>query len=185
LEEARQPWNKILAKQIDISQWKDLRVVVHNNPRSKTWDSFKECVTFNMLTVFCNNAAEAQRYYISNCLKKPKRIPIRQFMQHAQQLNDYLKLLPCLSQSNRGTKTNKKVGPIDDADLTGHILHMCPGTWQAQYKLKADMVPQCIHDLLDDLKKIEKAFPVEQEQPSKKEKANPSNCPAHAYGHFV
>jgi hypothetical protein len=68
-----------------------------------------------------------------------------------QQLNDYLELLPCLYQSNRATKTTKKVGPIDDADLAGHILHMCPGTWQAQYKLKTDRVPQGVRDLLDDL----------------------------------
>jgi hypothetical protein len=52
---------------------------------------------------------------------------------------------------------------------------MCAGTWQAEYKLKADTVPQCIHDLLDDLEKIKKAFPTEQEQPGKKGKANPND----------
>ena len=73
------------------------------------------------------------------------------------------------------TKTKNKVGPIEDADLSGHVLCMCPGTWQAQYELKADTVPQCIHDLFDDLEKINKAFPMEQEQPRKKGKANPGN----------
>ena len=68
-------------------------------------------------------------------------------------------------QSNQAIKTTKKVGPIDDADLVGHILCMCPGTWQAQYKLKADNVPQGVCDMLDNLEKIEKAFPIEQEQP--------------------
>jgi hypothetical protein len=52
---------------------------------------------------------------------------------------------------------------------------MCPGTWQAQYEHKADTVPQGVCDLLDDLEKIEKAFSTEQEQPSKKGKANPSD----------
>ena len=52
---------------------------------------------------------------------------------------------------------------------------MCPGTWQTQYKLKADTVPECVHDLLDDLEKIEKAFPMQQEQPSKMCKANPGD----------
>ena len=101
-EEARQPWNKILilAEQINSSLWKGLRGIVHNTPRSKTWDSFREFVTFHMLMVFRNDAAEAQRYYISNCLKKPNRAPIRQFVQCMQQLNDYLNLLPCLYQSN-------------------------------------------------------------------------------------
>jgi hypothetical protein len=56
-----------------------------------------------------------------------------------------------------------------------HILCMCPRTWQAQYKLKADTVPQGVHDLLDDLEKIKKAFPTEQEQPGKKGKVNPSD----------
>jgi hypothetical protein len=91
--------------------------------------------------VFCNDAAKAQRYYICNCLKKPNRVPIPQFMQRVQQLNNYLELLPCLYQSNRATPATKKVGLINDADLAGHILHMCPGTCQAQYKLKAETVP--------------------------------------------
>eukprot|EP00804_Cyclotella_cryptica_P012152 CCRYP_009841-RA/>CCRYP_009841-RA protein AED:0.19 eAED:0.61 QI:0/0/0/1/1/1/2/0/435 len=169
-EEARQPWSKILAEQIDCSPWKDLRGNVHNTPRNKTWASFMECVTFHLLTVFRNDAAEAQRYYISNGLKKPNR----QFVQRVQQLNDYLELLPCLYQSNRATPATKKVGPIDDADLAGHILCMCPGTWQAQYELKAETVPQCVRDLLDDLEKIEKAFPTERDQSAKKGKLNPS-----------
>jgi hypothetical protein len=88
-----------------------------------------------MLTVFRNDTAEAQRYNVSNCLKKPNRVSIRQFVQHVQQLSDYLKLLPCLYQSNRATKTTKKVGPIDVADLVGHILRLCPRTWQTQYEL--------------------------------------------------
>eukprot|EP00804_Cyclotella_cryptica_P029600 CCRYP_017308-RA/>CCRYP_017308-RA protein AED:0.23 eAED:0.61 QI:0/0/0/0.75/1/1/4/0/372 len=159
LEEARQPWSKILAEQIDCSPWKDLRGNVHNTPGARhgppSW-------------------TEAQRYYISNGLKKPNRVPIRQFVQRVQQLNDYLEFLPCLYQSNRATPATKKVGPIDDADLAGHILRMCPGTWQAQYELKAKTVPQCVRDLLDDLKKIEKAFPTERDQSAKKGKLNPS-----------
>ena len=50
-----------------------------------------------------------------------------------------------------------------------------PRTWQAQYELKADTVPQGVHDLLDDLKKIEKAFLMEREQPGKMGKTKPSD----------
>ncbi len=89
-EEAREPENRLLAEQIDCSPWKDLRGNVHNTTRSKTWYSFMESVTFHLLMVFCNDAVEAQRYYISNGLKKPSRVPIWQFLQHIQQLNDYL-----------------------------------------------------------------------------------------------
>ena len=134
-------------------------------------DSFMECITFHMLTVFRNNTAEAQRYYISNCLKKPNRVPIRQFLQHVKQLNDYLELLPCTYQSNRATKSTNKVRPIEDADFAGDILWMCPRTWQ----LKADTLSQCVCDLLDDFEKIMKAFPTEREQPNRKGKTNPSN----------
>ena len=96
-------------------------------------------------------------------------------MQCLQQ-HEYLQLLPCLYQSNWGTKYTKQVGPIEDADLAHHILHIiCHGTWQAQYKLKADTVRQCIHDLIDDLKKIKKTFLTEQEQPGKERKTYPSN----------
>ncbi len=100
LDEVRQSWSKMLAEQIDCSQWKDLRGNVHNTPRSKTWDSFMECVRFHLLMVLCNDAAKAQRYYISNGLKKPNQVPIWQFVQHVQQLNDYLERLACLYQSN-------------------------------------------------------------------------------------
>jgi hypothetical protein len=56
---------------------------------------------------------------------------------------------------------------------------MCPRTWQTQYKLKADMVPPCVRDLLNDLEKIKKAFPTERDQPGKKEKANPGDSNKH------
>jgi hypothetical protein len=52
---------------------------------------------------------------------------------------------------------------------------MCPRTWQAQYELKADTVPQGVRDLLDNLEKIKKAFLMEREQPGKRRKANPSD----------
>jgi hypothetical protein len=97
LEEMRQPWNKIMAEHIHCSPWTDLREVEHSAPQSKTWDSFMECIIFHLLAVFRNDAAETQRYYISNGLKKPNQVPIRQFIQHMQQLNAFLNLLPCLN----------------------------------------------------------------------------------------
>jgi hypothetical protein len=42
---------------------------------------------------------------------------------------------------------------------------MCPGTWQAQYKLTEDIVAQSVQKLLDALEKIEKAFLTDHEQP--------------------
>jgi hypothetical protein len=48
-----------------------------------------------LLTVFPNNAAEQERYYLMNVLKKPQHIIVRQFVHHVVQLNPYIMQLPC------------------------------------------------------------------------------------------
>ena len=67
-----------------------------------------DCMTFYLLSVFRSDAAETQHFYISNGLKKPNRVPIRQFVQRIQQQNNYLHLLPCLFYSKRATKLTKE-----------------------------------------------------------------------------
>ena len=97
--------------------------------------SFTDCMTFHLLSVFRRDTAETQRFYISNGLKKPIRVPIRQFVQRVQQLNGYLDLLPCLFYSECATKLTKFVEPFDDADLASPILRMARKHWQDQYEL--------------------------------------------------
>jgi len=123
-----------------------------------------DCVTFHLLTVFRSDAAETQRFYISNGLKKPNRVPIRQFVQRVQQLNGYLNLLPCLFYSDRATKLTKAVQAFDDVDLASHILRMVPRQWQDQYELTGNTVPQSVRKLLEALERIEKAFPTEKDR---------------------
>jgi hypothetical protein len=50
---------------------------------------------FHLLTMFPNNAAEQERYYITNVLKKPQHISVCQFVQGVEQLNCYIAQLPC------------------------------------------------------------------------------------------
>ncbi len=88
-----------MQEQVEATPWTDLQGVEHAEKRAKSWYSFLEWVRDHLLTVFCNDAAETKRYYISNCLKKPNWVPIRQFVQRVQQLNSYLELLPCLYYS--------------------------------------------------------------------------------------
>ena len=76
------------------------------------WQSFMDCVTFHLLMVFRSDMAETQCFYISNGLKKPNRVPTRQFVQMIQQLNGYLKLL----------QRTKVVQAFNDVDLASHIL---------------------------------------------------------------
>jgi hypothetical protein len=52
--------------------------------------------------VFPNNAAKQERYYITNVLKKPQPVSIRQFVQHVEQLNSYISQLLVLQPKRQG-----------------------------------------------------------------------------------
>ncbi len=80
-----------------------------------------ECITFH-LPVFQPNAAEAVKVYITNTLKKPNRVPIRQFFVRVEQINSYLENLPSLFQSPKANSATKPVMPLKDAALTTHLL---------------------------------------------------------------
>ncbi len=91
---------------------------------------------FHLLTVFPNNAAEQERYYITNVLKKPERVSICQFVQRVEQLNSYISQLPCWYYSpSVKVKTVPMNVSFPEADLASHVLRMCPYTWQDQYNL--------------------------------------------------
>ena len=79
-EEARRPWSKILGEQIEVTPWTDLFGVEHTKEQKKSWQSFMDCVAFRLLTVLQSDAAETQCFYISNGLKKPNQVSIRQFV---------------------------------------------------------------------------------------------------------
>ncbi len=64
-------------------------------PRGLTRESFDNCIMFHLLTVFPNNAAEQEKYYFFNVLKKPQRVGVHQFIQRVEQLNAYVAQLPC------------------------------------------------------------------------------------------
>jgi len=115
--------------------WEDIFGVTHDETLTKTWDSFMECITFHLQQVFRHDAGEALKYNITNTLRKPNRVPIRQFLVWVQQLNSYLETLPCLYYSPSVNQATKKVLPLHDADLAMHLLCMCPAKWQTQYNL--------------------------------------------------
>ncbi len=107
--------------------------------------SFKDCVTFHLLTMFPNNAAEQERYYITNVLKKPHRVSIRQFVfvQHVEQLNSYISQLPCWYYSPSVKANTIPVNvPFAEADLASHVLRMYPYAWQDQYNFTRKAVLQ-------------------------------------------
>eukprot|EP00804_Cyclotella_cryptica_P018265 CCRYP_005976-RA/>CCRYP_005976-RA protein AED:0.46 eAED:0.82 QI:0/0/0/1/0.5/0.33/3/0/385 len=133
----RHPWEKIIKAQVTKAPWEDIKGVPH------------------LLQVFRHDAGEALKYYITNTLKKPNRVSIRQFFVRVEQLNSYLETLPCLYYSPKANQATKKVLPLDDADLATHLLRMCPAKWQTQYDLTENTTQVSTRALLLVLENIE------------------------------
>ncbi len=125
--DAKYVWNKIVREQTEADPFKDLQGVSRKGQRVFLRESFDECVMFHLFTVFPNNAAEQEKYYLSNVLKKPQRVGICQFIQRIEQLYAYVTQLPCwyYSPSYVAGMTPANV-PFTEADLASHVLRMCP-----------------------------------------------------------
>jgi hypothetical protein len=87
-------WNKIVHKQTTSDSYTDLQGCSKKGRRGLSCKSFDHCIMFLLLTMFPNNAAEQQQYYITNMLKKPQCVSISQFVQHVAS-NSYIMQLPC------------------------------------------------------------------------------------------
>ncbi len=154
----RYAWNKMVHEQAEADPYQNLQGLTRKGPRGMLRKSFKDCVMFHLFTVFPNNAAEQERYYITNVLKKPQRVSIRQFVQRVEQLNSYISQLPCWHYS---PSVKAKTVPMNvsfaEADLSSHVLRMCPYTWQDQYNLhEKGGAPTNMRSLLQSLKAIER-----------------------------
>ncbi len=78
---------------------------------------------FHLLTVFINNAAEQEKYYLSNVLKKPQRVGVRQFVQCVKQLNIYIAQLPCWYYVESCIKLQQTILNQQTADLFVFLIH--------------------------------------------------------------
>jgi hypothetical protein len=126
---------------------------------------------FHLLTVFPNSAAEQERYYITNVLKKPQHVSIWQFVQSVDQLNSYISQLSCWYYSpSVKINTIPMNVPFTEADLESHVLLMCPYAWQDQYNLhKKGGTPVDMRSLLQSLEAIKRVCGQERSK-----KSNPS-----------
>jgi hypothetical protein len=88
--ESKYAWNKIISKQMESNPFVNLQGVSLEGLGGMSCKSFNNCVMFYLLTVFTINAAEQEKYYISNVLKKPQRINVCQFVRCVEQLNAYI-----------------------------------------------------------------------------------------------
>jgi hypothetical protein len=67
--ESKYAWNKIVSEQTERDPYVNLQGDALQGPRRMSRQSFLNCVMFHLLTAFPINAAEQEKYYITNVLK--------------------------------------------------------------------------------------------------------------------
>ncbi len=156
--ESKYSWNKIVSKQTESDLFVNLQGVSLKHPRGMSHKSFDNCMMFHLLTAFLINAAEQEKYYITNVLKKPQRVNVRQFVHCVEKLNAYIAQMQCFYYSpyaNASTKPNNV--PFMEAELWSHVLHTCPIQWQGQYNMnKMVITPSDMRLLLTLLEAIKR-----------------------------
>ncbi len=134
--ESKYTWNKIVSKQTESNQFVNLQGVSLESPRGMSCELFNDCIMFHLLTGFPIHTAEQEKYYVTNVLKKPQRVNVRQFVCRVEQLNAYIAQMPCFYYSlHANASTKPKNVPFTEAELGSHVLHMCPLQWQDQYNM--------------------------------------------------
>jgi hypothetical protein len=104
-----------------------------------SWELFYYCVMFHLLTAFPISVAKQEKYYVTNVLKKPQRVNVRQFVRPVEQLNAYIAQMPCFYyRPNANASTKPKNFPFTEAELGSHVLRMCPIQWQDLYNMNKE-----------------------------------------------
>ncbi len=68
---------------------------------------FSNCVMFHLLTAFLINAAEQEKYYITNVLLEPHCINVPQLLCHVEPLITYITQMPCFYYSPNANASTK------------------------------------------------------------------------------
>jgi hypothetical protein len=152
-------WDRIVREMHERDSWAGADGEKHDGKRPKGFNAFLDCLELNKLTVFTADAAERQRYYIQQGIRKPQRATVRQFVSRVEVLNGYLRYLPTLKNSPKAVATTKKGNvPFEEADLASIMLAALQLTWQNQYNLMHSTVPESPRALLADLENIERVM---------------------------
>jgi hypothetical protein len=105
--ESKYAWNKIVSEQTKSDPFVNLQSVSLEGPRGMSCILFNNCIMFHLLTVFPINAAEQEKYYVTNVLKKPQHVNARQFVHRVEQLNAYIAQMPCFYYSPHANASTK------------------------------------------------------------------------------
>ncbi len=172
--ESKYSWNKIVSKQTERDLFVNLQGVSLEGPRGMSCKLFNNYIMFHLLNAFPINAAEQEKYYITNVLKKPQRINVCQLVHRVEQLNAYIAQMPCFYYSpNANASTKPKNVLFMEAELGSHMLRMCPIQWQDQYNMnKKGMMPMDMHLILTLLEAIECICTYKKGRPESSKKSS-------------
>jgi hypothetical protein len=166
--------NKIISKQLESNPFVNLQGVSLVGPRGMSRELFSNGAMSHLLTAFLINAAEQEKYYITNVFKKPQRINVCQFLRCVEQLNPYIAQMPCFYYgpiANASTKLKNVL--FMEAELGSHVLCMCPIQWQDQYNMnKKGMMLMDMRLLLTLLEAIEHVCTHKKGKPESSEKSS-------------
>ncbi len=154
--EARTQWDKVVQEMHQKDPWVAVDGSLNQGPHKNTWDSFLDCIELNKLTIFSYDAAELQRYYMQQHVRKPQRVRVRAFVTRMGLLNNYMAYLPTVKDSSMTVANTKKGNvPFDEADLARIVLKVVPTSWVNKYNLTHSTLPKSPRLLLPDLENIE------------------------------
>jgi hypothetical protein len=127
---AQSQWDPVCRKMHKHDSWAAVNGQVTEGRCPRMWMSFLDCLELHKLTVFSADAAERQRFYIQQAVRKPQRATVRQHILQMGVLNDYVKHLPTLKDSSKAVPTTKKGNiPFGKADLPAIVLSSVPMSW--------------------------------------------------------
>ncbi len=101
IREARTQWDKIIKEMFDHDTWVGVNRKAREGPRMRTWKSLTDCIELHKLTVLPADAAEKQRFYVQQVVRKPQCIRIRQYILPMGVLNDYIAICPRFTIARR------------------------------------------------------------------------------------
>ena len=152
-------WREIVKEQCDTVPYIDLNgKKVTSGPRGRTLAALKPCMFQVMLWNTDEDAAEAQRKYWQNCVRKAKNVNCSQFIERLRWANILIEYLPCLKHRAGSPKELPRSNePFTDIDLCSIVLNALPKSLAGSYWAhKGKHIPVDLKKLEDDLEVIER-----------------------------
>ncbi len=126
-DDAQSQWDCVCREMHERDSWAAVNGQVTEDRCPQMWMSFLDCLELHKLMVFSADAAEKQRFYIQQVVRKPQRATVRQHILQMGVLNDYVRHLPTLKDSSKAVPMTKKGNiPFGEADLAAIVLLSVP-----------------------------------------------------------